>query len=190
MAEKKALKFIDDETPNKRSSTKQLSRRNTEFVKGQSDDVDDAKKNIRVSRMFNSIINKKARQSIVIRPVLKFQPTYRMESANPFQPEMCERILKNIITKQIEARKITKFDTKSTISVCRSLSEEILNQIKIKDFDRYKIIVVISIGEKYHQTFRQSTKFLWDAENDAIANYVYDRPDIYVIGTVYGIYYD
>ncbi|CAO1374665.1 unnamed protein product [Diamesa hyperborea] len=190
MSEKKALKFVEDEKPIKRLSTKQLSRRNTEFVKGQSDDPDDGRRNTRVSRMFNSIMTRKARQSIIIRPVLKFQPTYQVESKNPFQPRVCERILENTIKKQIEARKLTKFDTKSTVSICRSLSEEILNQIKLKDFDRYKIIVVISIGEKYHQTFRQSTKFLWDAENDAFANYVYDRPDIYIIGTVYGIYYD
>lgn len=190
MTEKKALKFVEDENSNKRSSTKQLSRRNTEFIKGQNDDLDDGKKNMRVSRMFNSIMNRKARQSIAIRPVLKFQPTYQMESKNPFQPKVCERILEKTITKQIDAMKLTKFDTKSTVSVCRSLSEEILNQIKLEEFDRYKIIVIISIGEKYHQTFRQTTKFLWDAENDAFANYVYDRPDIYVIGTVYGIYYD
>lgn len=185
MSEKKVLKFVEEESSSKRSSVKQLPRRNTEFLKSQNDGT-----NTRISRMFSSFIRKKSLQSIVIRPELKYQPTYQMESANPFQPRICERILENTITKEFESRKITKFDTKSSVEVCRSLSEEILKQIKLKDYDRYKIIVVISIGEKYHQTFRQSTKFLWDAENDAFANYVYDRPDIYVIGTVYGIYYD
>lgn len=184
MSDKKVLKFVEDESSSKRSSVKQIPRRNTEFVKAQNDGI------TRISRMFSSFIRKKSLQSIVIRPVLKYQPTYQMESANPFQPRICERILENTITKEFETRKIIKFNTKSSVDVCRSLSEEILKEIKLKDFDRYKIIVVISIGEKYHQTFRQSTKFLWDAENDAFANYVYDRPDIYVIGTVFGIYYD
>ncbi|CAO1301480.1 unnamed protein product [Diamesa serratosioi] len=191
MTEKKALKFVDDENVNKRSSARNVSRRNTEFIKEQTDDHDNgARKSSRISRMFSSISRKKSRQSIIFRPILKFQPTYQTESTKPFQPRVCEKIIAEIINKQMKARKITKFDTKLTISLCRSLSEEILSTIKLREYNRYRIIVVITVGEKYHQTFHQSTKFLWDAENDAVANYVYDRPDIYVIGTVYGIYYD
>lgn len=191
MTEKKALKFVDDENINHRSSVKHLTRRNTEYVKGgQTDDHDNGRKSSRISRMFNSISRRKSRQSIVIRPVLKFQPTYQMESTKPFQPRICEMIIEKIIKRQINKRKFAKFDTKLTIALCRSLSEEILNNIKQRNYDRYRIIVVVTVGEKYHQTFHQSTKFLWDAENDAFANYIYDRPDIYIIATVYGIYYD
>lgn len=142
----------------------------------------------RVTRMFQSNLSYR-RPSSIVRPVLRYQPTYRLESSNPFNSLVVEEILEKIVEAEMETRGKIKFDEDS-VTLCRSLSEEILSQVKTKQYDRYRIIATVSAGEKHHQSFKQNAKFLWDAEKDAFANYVYERPDLFVIATVYGIYYD
>ena len=144
----------------------------------------------RITRMFHSININKKRRSTYIRPVLKFLPTYRLESQNPFNPRIVEEILARVIEGHMESRPKVRFTTNGSLLVCRSLSEEILSQVKAKNFDRFRIIVTVTVGEKLHQSFCQSVNYFWDAENDALANYVYERPEIFIITTVYGIYYD
>lgn len=144
----------------------------------------------RITRMFQSMSTHKPRHTVIIRPIRKFLPTYRLESQNPFNARVVEDLIKKIIESQMELRGKIKFETRSSLTLCRSLSEEVLNAVKAKNYDRFRIIVTVTVGEKLHQSFCQSASYLWDAENDAMANYVYDRPNIFVITTVYGVYYD
>jgi tctex1 domain-containing protein 2 len=145
----------------------------------------------RVTRMFQSINVNRPRQSVVIRPVLKFKPSYRLESSNPFNPRVVEDILKKIVEAQMESRgKGILLKPQQAVAMCRSLSEEVLSQVKAKNYDRYRILVTVTAGEKFHQCFRQNALVLWDTEKDALASYVYERADIFVIANVYGVYYD
>lgn len=57
-------------------------------------------------------------------------------------------------------------------------------------FHRYKLIVVVTIGEKYLQDVSHSVSFLWDADRDGYSSYVYERPDLFVIATLYAVYYE
>lgn len=140
--------------------------------------------------MFDDIVINRPRLSSVVRPTLKYHPTYRLESKNPFDARAVEDLLKKIVETEMEIQESVKFDVVKSVELSRRLSDEILLQVKAKDFDRYRIIVTVTAGEKHHQNFRQSAMCLWDADKDALANYVYERPEIFIISTVYGIYYD
>lgn len=97
-----------------------------------------------------------------------------------------ERVLADLV----ETQEIIRFDPKGSLIMCQNLSDEILRKVKAKDFHRYCIIVTVTVGEKFHQSFCQHASFLWDSQRDSLANYVYDRSGIFIITTVYGIYYD
>lgn len=144
----------------------------------------------RITRMFQSISVKGKRRSSHIRPVLKFQPSYRLDSKNQFDVRAVEDLLKRVVEDQMASNNHDRFDPNASLSLCRSLSEEVLNQVKNKSYDRYRIIVTVNVGEKTQQSFCQKAVFLWDSEKDAVANYVYERPGIFVTTTVFGIYYD
>lgn len=144
----------------------------------------------RVTRMFQSINVKRPRQSIIIKPVLKFKVSYRLESKNPFNPRVVEDLVKKIVETEMKTHEKVLMNHSPTIAMCRSLSEEILRQVKAKQYDRYRIIVNVTAGEKHHQSFRQNALVLWDSDKDALANYVYEQADIFVIASVYGVYYD
>lgn len=144
----------------------------------------------RVTRMFQSINVNRPRKSIIVRPVLRFNPSYRLESSNPFNPRAVEDLLKKIIESQMESHEKIMLNHKNAVEMCRSLSEEVLHQVKAKNYDRYRILVNVTAGEKFHQSFRQNVMVLWDNEKDALANYVHESPDMFIITSVYGVYYD
>ncbi|KFB44358.1 AGAP005171-PA-like protein [Anopheles sinensis] len=55
----------------------------------------------------------------------------------------------------------------------------------------YKIIVTVTIGERYMQGLKAISQFLWDPEKDSYATHVYDAsPSLVAVGTIYAIYFD
>jgi tctex1 domain-containing protein 2 len=66
-------------------------------------------------------------------PVVRFQPSYRLESKKPFNKERCIKILKAVIDKTMENK---EYDTKSAPGWCKAMSEDIKTQIKLLKYDR------------------------------------------------------
>lgn len=48
----------------------------------------------------------------------------------------------------------------------------------------------MTLGEKFMQDFKATASFLWDKDRDGFASYSYDRPDLFVIATVYAVYFE
>ncbi|CRK87225.1 CLUMA_CG001029, isoform A [Clunio marinus] len=148
------------------------------------------KKEKRITRMFDSISLNKSRRSTYTRPTLRYLPTYQLESENPFNPCIVKDLLKEIVDFYVETNKISKFDQNSIISLCLNLSTEILNRVKAKRYDRYRIISNVTICENRNQSCGQTAAFIWDAESDGMAFYVHENTKFFVVAVVYGIYYD
>jgi len=145
----------------------------------------------RLTQMFTNINIRRDRQSIVARPIEIFLPTFRMESKKPFDPRIVQDFLQSRIKGRLDEHERFKFDdSKSMHSLTRSLSEEILNHVKSFEFDRYKIFVAVTIGEKRYQGFSKSVGVLWDVEIDSMASYVYERNNVYGLVNVFGVYFD
>jgi hypothetical protein len=82
------------------------------------------------------------------------------------------------------------FDSREMEGMARTLSEEILFQVRARDFDRYRILVNVTITEKFYQGFGQMAAIIWDIEKDSMASYVYDRSNFFVTVNVYGVYFE
>ncbi|XP_035793301.1 tctex1 domain-containing protein 4-like isoform X2 [Anopheles albimanus] len=71
------------------------------------------------------------------------------------------------------------------------ICEDIKTRVKELKFDRYKIIVTVTIGERYMQGLKAISQFLWDPEKDSYASCIYDAsPSLVAVGTIYAIYFD
>uniref|UniRef100_A0A1B0D7R5 Dynein light chain n=1 Tax=Phlebotomus papatasi TaxID=29031 RepID=A0A1B0D7R5_PHLPP len=118
---------------------------------------------------------------------MKYMPSYRMESKNPYKREICETIIREVVNDMLSSFVYANSDASQ---VCNNISEEIKSRVKTLGFDRYKLVCIVTIGEKYYQSFTSTVKFLWDAEKDGYANYVYDTQHFFAIATLYALYYD
>jgi hypothetical protein len=57
-------------------------------------------------------------------------------------------------------------------------------------FFRYKIIALVTVGQKTDQSVSVGSRFLWDADRDNFAAASWCNKHVYAVGTVYAVYYE
>ncbi|XP_075168632.1 dynein light chain Tctex-type 5 isoform X2 [Haematobia irritans] len=123
------------------------------------------------------------------KPAIRYMPTYRLEAMRPLNKEICEKILKSVMDATFTDSNFT-YSPKTSLQFCAQVSEEIKTRIKNKNYDRYRYIVVVTIGEKLMQGYYSLVNFLWDAEKDGYLSYVVENPKFFAVATLYYLYYD
>lgn len=69
-----------------------------------------------------------------VRQPVRFQNSYRLESSKPFNREEVFVVLKETMDEHFS--KIDRFDSRITVASCRSVTDDIIEKIKEKQFDR------------------------------------------------------
>lgn len=61
---------------------------------------------------------------------------------------------------------------------------------RVKDLmiPRYKIIVLVHIGQLTGQSMQISSRCLWDASNDTSASYSFKNSSLFGVATVFAVY--
>jgi tctex1 domain-containing protein 2 len=83
------------------------------------------------------VVNARDRKLFVSRMIkqqVRFQNSYRLESKNPFKRDVVEVILKKVMEKHFSS--FERFDSKVSVSLCRTVTEDVIELIKEKNFDR------------------------------------------------------
>lgn len=55
---------------------------------------------------------------------------------------------------------------------------------------RYKIVVLVHIGQLTGQSMQISSRCLWDASNDNFASYSFKNSSLYGVATVFAVYFE
>ncbi|EDS45299.1 conserved hypothetical protein [Culex quinquefasciatus] len=56
---------------------------------------------------------------------------------------------------------------------------------------RYKLVVTVTMGERYMQGMKSIAQFLWDPEKDSYVSCIYDAsPSLFAVATIYAIYFE
>lgn len=63
-------------------------------------------------------------------------------------------------------------------------------QVKDLMLPRYKIIVLVHIGQLQDQGLKVSSRCLWDSSNDTSASYEFRNSSLFAAAMVYGVYYE
>lgn len=120
-------------------------------------------------------------------PALRYEPTYWLQSQRPYSRESCEKLLKIVVDAQMES---FAYDSTEAEALAQTLSRDILGRVKKMNFDRYRLVCTVTIGEKYMQSCCDIFKCLWDMQTDGYAFYVYDTPAVFAIAVLYAVYLD
>ncbi|CAH0724351.1 unnamed protein product, partial [Brenthis ino] len=123
----------------------------------------------------------------ISKQVRTYQPTYQLNPKKRFNIEIVEKILKRIVSSELEE---VEYSEKQIPDLCLSLTENIRAAIKEENYDRYRIIVAVTIGQRRQQSVHMFHSFLWDHERDAFATYNFENCHIYANAVVYGVYFD
>ena len=115
------------------------------------------------------------------------EPTYRMEPLVRFQVGRVEDSMRNLVDMRMRAFKYTP---KVAAMVSKVLTSEIKDAVKQMAFDRYKIVCVVTIGQKQLQDMRISSRCSWDTSVDTSASYTWSDANAFCCATVYGMYHE
>ena len=87
-----------------------------------------------------------------------------------------------------ENLKDIKYDTGTCRQLAQTLSTVMRNRVKELNFERYKIVCLVHIGEMGRQAMRIAGRCLWDHEVDTFASVVYETKSIYSVAIIYAVY--
>ncbi|CAG9564108.1 unnamed protein product [Danaus chrysippus] len=129
-----------------------------------------------------SAVNKPCSKQVRI-----YQPTYQLNPKKRFNSENVEKILRRIVNSELEE---VEYSEKIIPDLCITLADNIKAAIKEENYDRYRIIVAVSIGQRRQQSVNVFHSFLWDHERDAFAAHSFENCHIFANVVVYGVYFD
>lgn len=121
------------------------------------------------------------------RRLIRYENTYRMEPTDEHKVDIgrLRRIATSVVESAIAGY---KYDPKQGKQFSLGLAELVRSQIKQLPFQRYKLVVQASIGQKQGQDLRVVSRCLWDVKWDRHLTITKETQDAYVTVTIFLVY--
>ncbi|XP_050441524.1 dynein light chain Tctex-type protein 2B isoform X2 [Adelges cooleyi] len=120
--------------------------------------------------------------------VVNYQNTFRLESKNPFHETKALEVIQDEIGKHLTEE--TKYDPQEAASLCVALSQSIRDRINELEFERYKIVCIVEIGEKKGQGVMSITRSLRDFKKDKYVHKNFENYHLFATILVGAFYYE
>ncbi|KAF5305102.1 hypothetical protein FQA39_LY09364 [Lamprigera yunnana] len=124
---------------------------------------------------------------VEIQKKIKYMNTYKLQSDKPFHVAKVEQILNDVLTEALEN---LTYNSEKCSHLTKWATAVIKDRVKSEKYDRYRLIIIVSIGEKAHQHVCCVMGFLWDLERDKYAVCVQENATVFAIAMCFGIYYE
>ncbi|XP_047528231.1 dynein light chain Tctex-type 5-like [Vanessa atalanta] len=121
------------------------------------------------------------------RPPLSYLPTYQLEPSYPFHIPTVTKISDELLDEHFTGH---KYNLQESPALALRLAGELMRKIKALQFSRYRVITVVSIGQKRAQCYNNAISFLWDHERDNYVNLQREVNSAFIQVTVFGVYLD
>eukprot|EP00842_Homolaphlyctis_polyrhiza_P005571 jgi/Hompol1/6014/HPOL_004809-RA len=96
-----------------------------------------------------------------------FENTYKLKPDKKFQSGAVKRIIEATLAKHLTK---VKYDYEKAPELVKTISNEILAAVKKLEFDRYKIIVDVNMGEFKGQGIKVASRAVWDTTTDSYSS--------------------
>lgn len=123
-------------------------------------------------------------------PARRYANTYRLDPADGrrFNSERAESELRRALTAHLPAQ--AHYDPAACQLAAQAASAQVRHALRHAQLDRYKILCLVTIGERKNQDTCAALRFLWDAERDGFATYYFENNYLYAAGLVFGVYHE
>ncbi|XP_072543119.1 dynein light chain Tctex-type 5 [Salminus brasiliensis] len=121
------------------------------------------------------------------RPTVQMENTYQLGPTKRFPVLMVKEILKDVLASYLQEE---KYEAELCRQMTKTISEVVKARVKDMMIPRYKIIVVISIGQLTGQNMRMGSRCLWDATHDTFSSHTFKNSSLFAIANVYAVYFE
>lgn len=120
-----------------------------------------------------------------------------MEDTNIIKLSYKEKVpvimMKNIISQCVTEKLAsdanpTVYEGDKCNEMAKSLADLIRNRLKDLEYDRYKFIVQVLIGERREQGIRMGSRCFWDSNTDNQATENFTNDHIFCVASAYAVY--
>ena len=139
------------------------------------------------SRSVLAMANEPGETSHKRKPRLTYENTYHLEPKEKFQASKVKAIIEDVLNSRL---KDEVYDPKSCRQWVKTLSEIIKGRVKDLKYERYKLVVTVTIGQLKDQGFRMGSRCCWDAKQDTFATASFRNKTLFAVGSVWGVYYE
>ncbi|MGH0164580.1 UNVERIFIED_CONTAM: hypothetical protein FKN15_055230 [Acipenser sinensis] len=134
-----------------------------------------------------SYIDEPGQQDDNPRPVVQMENTYQLGPAKHFPVATVSNILRDVLTSYLQEE---KYEAELCRQMTKTTSEVIKASVKDLMIPRYKIIVLINIGQLNEQNMRIGSRCLWDPTNDTFSSYTFKNTSLFAVANVYTAYFE
>ncbi|XP_029168989.1 tctex1 domain-containing protein 1-like [Nylanderia fulva] len=117
----------------------------------------------------------------------RYQNTYRLQPYKPFKCETVDLILIDVMRNYLTG---LKYEPQVCTRICQKMSAEVRDRIYRKYYDRFKVVIIMTIVQKLGQDVHVGFGKLWDVQKDTYSTHVIETPDFAAMGLVVGTYYE
>ena len=104
-----------------------------------------------------------------------------------FQRHKVQEILATVLKERIQKQ---KYDPIKAAQISKHIAEDLREKVKALGYDRYKLVIQVTLGQKKGQAMRIVSRCLWDTHTDSFASESYENDSLYCVCQVFGLYYE
>ncbi|XP_033642494.1 tctex1 domain-containing protein 1-like [Asterias rubens] len=119
----------------------------------------------------------------------RYENSFRMDPQPgcKFQPERVEEIMTKVL--EDEFTRVT-YRPENGPEIVKRLADNIKTRVKLLQYERYRLVVLIQVGQIEGLEMMINNRCVWNTETDCYATATFQNGYIYAIATTYGIYLD
>ncbi|TKC48978.1 hypothetical protein EI555_004187 [Monodon monoceros] len=118
---------------------------------------------------------------------VQMENTYQLGPTKHFPVVIVNHILKDVLTNYLQEE---KYEPELCRQMTKTISEVIKAQVKDLMIPRYKLIVMVHIGQLTGQSILIGSRCLWDPKNDTFASYIFRNSSLFALANVYTVYFE
>ncbi|KAF8073065.1 NUDT1 [Scenedesmus sp. PABB004] len=104
-----------------------------------------------------------------------------------FARHRVQAVLKAVLKERMDKQ---QYDPVKAAQTTKHLAEDLREKVKALGYERYKLVVQVTLGQKKGQAMRIVSRCLWDTATDSFVSEYYENDSLYCVCQVFGLYYD
>lgn len=135
----------------------------------------------------HELVKNDSRQTLASGKNCKLENTFKTEPSNHFSYSKAHKVITDVFSTQLSG---VDYSSEEASKLAVDLCDQIRVQVKQIAPLRYKIAVIVHIGQKDDQALFMASRCLWNADFDAFTSASFTNSSLYAVGIVYACYYE
>ncbi|XP_012509219.1 PREDICTED: tctex1 domain-containing protein 1 [Propithecus coquereli] len=132
-----------------------------------------------------SYMDEPSQRDDVSRLTVQMENTYQLGPPKHFPVVTVNHILKDVLTNYLQEE---EYEPELCRQMTKTTAEVIKAQVKDLVIPRYKLIVIVHIGQLNSQSILIGSRCLWDPKSDTFSSYVFRNSSLFALANVYAVY--